>query len=83
MDQAEKELTDIISLSKENDIYKQEIKHKLNTMRRHAEYFRNTLNAAFKNNPQGLEQFGEESDKLEEIIKRELFIPIMNEIINQ
>lgn len=82
MDQAEKELTDIIHLSKENDLYKQELKQKLNAMRRTADYFRETLNTAFKDNPAELERFGEESDKLEQLIKRELFTPLMNEIIN-
>ena len=82
MDQAEKELTDIIQLSKQNDLYKQEMKQKLNAMRRTADSFRDTLNAAFKNEPEELERFGEESDKLEALIKRELFAPVMEELKN-
>ena len=80
MDQAEKELEDVIHYSQQNDLEKQMVKHKLGQMKKLTLDFRDVINREYKNTPEKIEQFGVASDNIEIMVKTDLYNALKKEL---
>ena len=65
-------ITDIQSLGTEIDIYKFDMKKKINAIKKDTELFRREFNVAFHGNEESKLQFGDATDDLKELIFKTL-----------
>lgn len=79
MDQADKALTDLVHITRENGLDKQMVKHRLTTMQKNVLEFREELYRKLHNTHKA-ELFGEASDQAERMVKMNMYMGLKEEL---